>query len=366
MEANVDLEEQRATIEAFFMSQSTFESELFGVSGPSEMYEVMVGLAKSVIDRPTAQNTVNFKTLETYAKFRIEGCVLALKELINEQIDYLLSEEAGFDPIVMQELRADKEKQTFILQQSKRYFLEYHKLFKEAIADTYFERIVMATDMKLVDKVAQEVIDGIGNLAPVFMQPNGASIVRRADQIWMRLRQAKIAKEKDIKVAKENVDRLSAKAKGLEKNIQAIEQAKKITMEQVTGMAMDELREIVINEDGSRTELKRVFQFIPAGDVSLYLADQMDRGRRGGRNEIQKGDYKRAQTFYENCNINNTPKELKNKLDMFTAELPKVQVNLDAALKKHKEIEARGLHAYDDALAKIRAAFLENIAKSRL
>ncbi|GHS86847.1 hypothetical protein FACS189487_01840 [Campylobacterota bacterium] len=366
MEANVDLDEQRAMVEAFFLSQSTFESELFLVNDPGEMLDVMRTAAKGVLDRPTAKSTVNFRSLQSYSQFNITGCIVALKEQINEEIEYLIREEAGFDPVIAKEVRADQKKQAFILNQAKRYFIDYQKHFREAIADTFFDRVANAIDMNLIDKVVQEVIDGIGNLAPVLVNASGAMIVRKGNQIWMRLKQAKILKDKEAKAAKENVDRLTKKCEGIERNIKAIEDAKELTLEKVQAMTLDELKEIVIDEDGSRTELKRIFQFTPAGDISIYLAEQMDRGRRGGRNEVQKSEYKRATIFYENCNVNNTPKELANKILMFETELPKVKTNLEAAIRKADEIEGKGLYTYDDSLMKMRQAFIENIGKPRI
>lgn len=366
MNAHPELDEQRATVEAFFLSQSTFESELFMVSDSSDLYEVMKNSAPSIIERPRARQTVNFKSLESYSQFRIEGCVLALKEQINTEIDYLIRQEAGFDAVIAQEVRADQKKQAFVLAQSKKYFIQYQTVFKEAIADTFFERVLAAPDMNMVDRIIQEVIDGAGTYAPVLVLANGASIVRKGDQIWMRLKQAKLAKEKELKAARENHERLMKKVQGIELNIKAIEDARALTLERVQAMTLDELKEIVINEDGSRTALKRIFQFVPSGDIALYIAEQMDRGRRGGRNDIQKAEYKRATVFYENCHINNTAKELANKTMTFIAELPKVKEAFEAAEKKISTLEARGLWTYDDSLMKIRQAFIDNIGKTRL
>ncbi|GHS85712.1 hypothetical protein FACS1894103_7120 [Campylobacterota bacterium] len=366
MNAHPELDEQRATVEAFFLSQSTFESELFMVNDSSELYEVMKASARSIIERPRARQTVNFKSLETYSQFRIEGCVLALKEQINTEIDYLIRKEAGFDAVIAQEVRNDQKKQAFVLEQSKKYFIQFQSCFKEAIAETFFERILAAVDMNMVDKVIQEVIDGVGAYAPVLIMANGASIVRKSDQIWMRLKQAKLAKEKELKAAQENYERLMKKVHGIELNIKAIEDARSLKLSEVQAMTLDELKEIVINEDGSRTALKRIFQYVPSGEIALYIAEQMDRGRRGGRNDIQKAEYKRATAFYENCHINNTAKELTNKSTAFITELPKVKEAFAAADKKIKTLEARGLWTYDDSLMKIRQAFIDNIGKTRL
>ncbi|MDR2639071.1 MAG: hypothetical protein LBC09_04470 [Helicobacteraceae bacterium] len=366
MKAHADLDEQRATVEAFFLSQSTFENELFAIDDSSQLREAMREAAKKVLERPVALATVNFKTLQSYSQFRVEGCVLALKEYINQEVDYLIREEAGFDSVIAKEVRADQKKQSFILNQAKKYFIAFQSLFNEAIADTFFARVMAALDMNLVDRIAQEVIDGAGNYTPVLMGANGAPLVSKSHQIWMRLKQASLAKEKEIKNAKENIDRLSKKIDGINKNIDAIDKARSLTLEQVQAMSLDELKEIVVNEDGSRTELKRVFQFVPAGDIAFWLAEQMDRGRRAGRNDIQKSEYKRAAVFFENCNINNTQKELANKAAIALLELPKLKEALAAAIRKEETLEKRGLHTFDDALEKMREAFIKNIGKTRL
>ncbi|GHV08487.1 hypothetical protein AGMMS50229_16980 [Campylobacterota bacterium] len=367
MQANEDLNEQRATVDALFLSQSTFESELFMIADHSELADVFKNAAKSIIDRPSAQATVNFRTLTSYAQFRIGGCVIALKEAMNEEITCLIREEAGFSPIIVKEVQEDEQKQSFVLAQAKKYFIDYQSMFKEAIADSFFDRIVAAGEVVTIGRAIQEVIDGVDHYAPVLINSQtGASIVRKADQIWMRLKQAKQTKGKDINAALENVDRLTKKARGINNNIKAIEDAKALTLEAVQAMTLDELKEIVINEDGSRTDKKRIFQFVPAGEIAIYIAEQMDRGRRGGRNEIQKSEYKRATTFYENCNINNTEKELANKILMFNAELPKVEEALAKAEQKLATINNRTLDSFDDSLIKIRRAFVDNIGRMRV
>jgi hypothetical protein len=366
MQAHAELSEQRATVEAFFLSKSTFENELFMIEYSTELYAAMREAAKKVIERPVAQATINFRTLQGYSQFRIEGCILALKEYINQEIDCLIRQEAGFDAAIAKEVRADQKKQTFILNQAKRYFVEYQTIFKETIADSFFDRVAAARDMNLVDRVVQETIEGVGAYSAVLVNSNGMPLVSKSHQIWMRIKQARLAKEKEIKTAQDNVERLSKKAEGIEKNVTAINDARGLTLERVQAMSLDELKEIVVNEDGSRTEIKRVFQFVPAGEIAVWLAEQMDRGRRAGRNDIQKSEYKRATAFYENCNINNTQKELANKVAMLLSELPKVQESLEAAIKKVEALKKRGLHLYDDSLAKMREAFIRNIGKTRL
>jgi hypothetical protein len=366
MEVNANIDEQRATVDALFLSQSTFESEVFLVNDSADLYSVMKNSVKTIVERPRAKTTVNFKTLTSYADFKIEGCVLALRDQINEEIEYLIHEEAGFDPIIIKEVKSDIAKQSFINVQAKKYFIEYLTLFKEAIADTFLECVLSAHTMNSIKPIIQEVIDGAGSYAPVLIAKNGISIVRKSDQIWMRLRQAKLAKEKAMSAAKDNVERLSKKLNGIKLNIQAIHSAKEITLESIMAMPLDELKEIVVNEDGLRTEKKRIFQFIPKSDITFYLAEQMDKGRRVGTNDIQKEEYKQAAVFFENCNINNTSKELANKLTRFCAEIPATQNALEAAQNKLATVEASGLHLFDETVDKIRRIFIENIGNTRL
>lgn len=360
------LDEQRATVDALFLSIKTFESELFMVEDEAGLKEVMQTTAKAVLDRPRGKATVNFMTLKNYEQFRIEGCILSLKELMDEELDYLIRQEAGFDAIVADEVRADQKKQAFLITQAKTYFLKYQKMFKEAIADTFFARIEAATEMTTIDRIVQEVIDGAGRYAPVLVQPSGIPLARKDEQIWMRMKQARLAKEKEVAAAKEDVERLTRQVKGIDLNVTAIEKARKLTQADLEAMGPDQMKEAVINEDGSQTEKKRVMQFLPAGELAIYAAEQMDRGRRNGRNDIQKSEYKRATAFYENCNINNTAKELDTKVSMMKAELPQKKEALDRASKKLADLESRGLERFDESLLKMRQAFIENVGKTRL
>lgn len=360
------LDEQRATLDALFMSVRTFENELFMVEDEQGLKEVMKTAAKAVLDQPKIQEIINFRVLKSYEQFRIEGCVLGLKALMQAELDYLIKDEAGFDDIIVDEVRKDPKKQAFLLTQAKTYFLKHQKLFKEAIADSFFDRVEAAPEMTAVSKVIQEVIDGVSKYAPVLVQPGGVPLARKSDQIWMRLKQARALKEKEIAVVREDVERLTRQVRGIELNLQAIEKARTLTVADLEKIGADQLKEAVINEDGSLTEKKRILQFVPAGEPALYAADQMDRGRRNGRNDIQKAEYKRATAFYENCNVNNTAKELDSKIAQLQAELPHKKEALDRAQLKLKFLEEKGLEQFDEALLKMRTAFVDNIGKTRL
>lgn len=330
-----------------------------------EFRESMIRAAGALLGYPSAKPTIDFLHLQSYDQFRIEGAVLALRDLMQEEIEYLIVSEAGFDPIIAEEVKKDAKKQAFLLNQAKTYFLKYQAIFKDAIAESFFARVAQASSPAMIDRVVKEVISGTSKYLPVFITPTGLPLASKEDQIYMRLKQANIAKEKEINSAAEDIERLAKQIKGMELNIEAVHQAKQITIEFLQTKGADWMKEAVINEDGAHTERKRLMQFLPAGELALYAADQMDRGRRNAKNEIAKAEYKRATDFYENCNVNNTPKELANKILIFGAELPQKKEALVKAEKKLEDLKQKRVTDFDESLVKMRQAFVTNIGKSR-
>ena len=359
------LEVQRATVDLIFEDVSTFEQELFLVENETALRDVIKGAAWAILEHPKAKATINFATLSRYEQFRLEGCIVALKEQMQSDLAYLITQEAGFDAIVAEEINHDAQKQAFLLTRAKEYVMRYQQYFKEAIADSFFARVESGGEAG-VPSIIQEAIDGSGRYRPVLVQKNGASLARKADQVLMRIKQARAEKQKRIAAVKEDVTRLTRQLRGLELNIQAIEKAKSFTLADLEAYTMDMLKEVVVNEGGQFTEQKRLLQFAPAGEVALYLADQMDRGRRNSRNDVQRAEYKRATDFYENCNINNTEKELTSKIAMIQAELPQKKEALTKAKDKLSRLEKSGLEMFDEGLMKMRQAFLENLGQNRL
>jgi hypothetical protein len=359
------LEVQRATVDLLFEDVTTFEQELFLVEKDSDLRDVMYEVAWAIMEHPKAKATVNFATLKRYDGFRFEGVIVALKEQMESDLGYLITQEAGFDAIVAEEVRHDPDKQAFLLTRAKDYVTRYQTYFKEAITDSFFDR-VESGDREGMSPIIQEAIDGAGRYRPVFVQKNGASLARKADQVLMRIKQARFEKKKKIAAVKEDVQRLTRQVRGIERNLQAIEKAKNFTLEELKRYTMDTLKEVVVNEGGQFTEEKRLLQFVPAGEMALYLADQMDRGRRNSRNDVQRGEYKRATAFYENCNVNNTEKELANKIATLQADLPHKNEALTRAKERLNRIERSGLHHFDEGLMKMRQTFLENLGQTRI
>lgn len=363
---NEQLDEQRETVDTFFLSVKTFESELFMANSELEFREAMERAAGAIMNYASAKKTVDFRELDSYDHFRIEGVILALRDIMQEEVDYLIVEEAGFSPIIVEEVKKDSAKQAFLLNQAKEYFVKYQAIFKDAIADNYFGVIEEATSASTISRAAKEVITGTSRYMPVFMNPNGSPIASREDQIFMRLKQARIAKDKEIVSLEEDVERLTKQIHGMQLNIETVKKAQTLTLEFLESKGAEWLREAVINEDGEHTERKRLMQFLPAGELALYAADQMDRGRRNARNEIAKAEFKRATDFYENCNINNTPKELANKILIFQADLPTKKEALIKVQNRLAESRAKKITDYDESLKKMRQAFIQNIGKTRV
>jgi uncharacterized membrane-anchored protein YjiN (DUF445 family) len=152
---------------------------------------------------------------------------------------------------------------------------------------------------------------------------------------------------------------------GIKKNIVAIRQAFKMTVNQLKKFTPQMLVDIALNDEGQYNEEKRMLQFAPKGEIALYLIEQADRGRRSAKTAMQKEDGKKALKFYENLNVNNTESVLKEKMRSYNAELPDFEQKLEKAQTRLEDLMENGLETYDEMLRTIKDAMVENLCKKK-
>lgn len=348
-----------------FESHRIFEKEVLQVSGKSEKAFLMRQIFKEIVFNTDAKYQLNFAHVDSYDSLKVGNVHKYVVQLLREEAEYFLNNIPNMPKAIVEEIMASKKSIEFLSALAKSYEDKYGEMLHEIIADSFLECAATAETMTSIPGIIQQAITGTNRYKPILEITRGNSVATKADQVWMRVRQAKVQREKVLAEDKKNVDYYQKKVDGMKKNIVAIRTAFKLTPSALKKYTPQMLVDIALNEEGEYTEEKRILQFAPKGEIALYLIEQADRGRRGAKTAMQKEDGKKALKFYENLNVNNTENVLKEKMRQYNTELPEYEEKLNKALDRLEELEDQGLEAYDDMLKPIKQAVVENLCVRR-
>ena len=348
-----------------FESFRIFEKEILQVSTKSEKSFLMRQIFKEIVFNSEAKYKLNFAHLDSYDNLKISSVHHYIVQLLREEAEYFLHNIPNMPKDIAQEVLHSQKSDEFLTSLAKSYEEKYGEMLHEIVADSFLECAATAETMTSIPGIIQQAINGTNNYKPILEITRGNSVATKADQVWMRVKQAKLQRDKVLAEEQKNVDYYQKKVDGMKKNIVAIRTAFKLTVGALKKYTPQMLVDIALNEEGQYTEEKRVLQFAPKGDIALYLIEQADRGRRGAKTAMQKEDGKKALKFYENLNVNNTENVLKEKMRQYNTELPEYEEKLNKALDRLEELEDQGLEAYDDMLRGIKQAVMENLCVKR-
>lgn len=359
-------EEDREFLTSLFTYRPLFEEEVLATVEPEELEEFLRAAAGEVVNNSAAKGSLNFLILDTFDRFHPAAMAPGLKKVLEDEAVYYLEETAGAGDELSESVRIDPGCQFFLAELTKEYLLHHKRAIFGVVADTFFELAAKGTSMTSVPPVVQEAINGSGKYASVLELPGGRKVATKDGQIWMRVHQAKTEKQKRVKQLAEEVKRLEKIILNLEKNADAMRKAAKFKQEALLNYRPEQLSDFVVNEEGKFTDQKRMLQFIPAGEVTMKLCENLEKSVVYARTDIQKEDMKRTLKFFNTIHGNNDPKSLKVKYKEMAEELPAKKGGLENAMRRLEEERFKTLDKYDDTLGRMKEAFIANIGKKRL
>jgi len=355
----------RKYVNELFESVRIFEKDVLQVVSKKEKEYLVKQIFKEIVFNTDAKEKLNFAFLDTYDNFKVQNVIVYIKDVLKEEVKYFLDSIPKMPKEIIAEILDSKKSDEFLESLAESYERKYSENLKDIIADSFLECAASAATMTQIPSIIQEAIAGTRLFKPIFEISKGNNVATRADQLWMRVKQAKIERDKILKEEKVNVDYYTKKVNGIKKNIIAIRKAFNMTLSSLKQYDASMLCDIALNEDGEFNEEKRLLQFVPKGEVALALIEMVDRGRRGARTPGQKEDFVKALKFYNNLNINNTEQVLKENLRQYNQQLPEFEEKLANATEKMEDLEDKGLETYDQNLRVMKQAIIENLGKPR-
>ena len=352
-------------LEYVFASTANFEKTIFEIESEQEREEILDLIAYQIVHESEIKNKVNFTLLSSYNNLDVSQMAYAVvKLLFNEAVEWFTT---NFDLVSEEEIlhiiESDKLKVYTIHQLGMNYFFDYQHIFMNSIAQSYFELLRQSQNFRVIGKVAQDAITGTSKNRSLFLTKDNGQLIRRADQVWMRVDQASKAKKQRIFTVTNELKRHKEQLEDIQLRVWAIDTATRLTSDVLKRYTAEYIRNVFTEDDPKYLKDRKLLTMLPAGDLAFQMETLCEKASINSKTKLGKDEFKKIQEIFAKAKINNTPQELKKKRMELEQRLPVKKEHYVESVKKYQKIKDEPLEDFDDQLTKIKAVMIENLKK---
>ena len=352
----IDIQTQME-LDQLFNDKNQFENIVLKIYDEKNIKTFVINAFYEILSSDEYCKYLNFKHLACYNDFRLSKAVEALEAKITKNAKRYIVKKRELDERILR----NNNYRVFMHNLAVEYIVANRQHIMLMIADTFIDTI---NSVSPIPEVIYEALQGTMNLLPILSTTEGV-VTSKPEQIKMRIVQAEKEREKRNAAYKNNYIKAKQQLARAQKNIEAIKRAKTITIDDLRQLNYQELREIAINDEPKYTQQKRLLQYLPSGELTLYLRDLAAKGIAFTQNETAKEEYKLTYKFFENLHINNSSNTLIQKEKDLNAQLPKNEMRYMEAQHLNDEAESKRLEYYDEGLKRVYDAFILYAGKKR-
>ena len=352
----IDIQTQ-TELDQLFSNKTQFENIVLKIYDEKNIKTFVINAFYEILSSDEYCKYLNFKHLVSYNDFKLSKAVEALEAKITKNAKRYIVKKRELDERILR----NNSYRTFMHTLAVEYIVANRQHIMLMIADTFIDTI---NSVSPIPEVIYEALQGTMNLLPILSTTEGV-VTSKPEQIKMRIVQAEKEREKRNAAFKNNYIKAKQLLVRVQKNIEAFKRAKTITIADLKQLTFQELREIAINDEPKYMQQKRLLQYLPSGELTLYLRDLAAKGIAFAQNETAKEEYKLTYKFFENLHINNSPNTLIQKEKDLNAQLPKSEMRYMEAQHLNDEAESKRLEYYDEGLKRVYDAFILYAGKKR-
>ena len=350
-------------LEHIFKDVSHFEKILFEIESDSDRKEILELIAHHIVYESELKSKVNFLFLNSYNNLDLSDMAFSIVRLLLDEAVEWLEQYFGDGDHIRQIIQNDKLKVYFIHELSMSYYFDHTEIFVSQIAESYFELLKQASNFRQISKVGHDAVTGTSKQRSLFLTPDGAQVVRRADQVWMRVDQASKAKKRKIFTLTNELKKYKEQVEDLQVRLQALQDAQRLTPQALQKFTPQMIRDIFTEDDPKHIYNRRLLASVPAGDLAYQLETLCERAAIGAKTPLAREEFKKIKTLFAKAKINNTPKELELKRMEYEHKLPFKRERYKEAVERYQSIKDEPLEHFDEQLKKIKDVMVENLKK---
>jgi len=351
----------QAYLEHIFSDKLIFEKEVLHVKCDEDRKEVMSLICSDICNDKDLSNKMNFLKLKSIDDLDFESVNIALVQLLLVELLSLLKEKF-FTATELENVKRNKSYLKFIYELAQTYMRRYSSLFYKEVVNTFFDLVSIADKQGKLSPLVLEVINGSSKRKSLLEQHGGGQILYKPEHAWMRVKQAKDDKNRQVQVFQVEIARLVRRVDELKLNISAIVAAKALSLKDTKQVTSKLLLDMFTDEGDIRLHTKKtMFSYIGAGELANSLVATANKAAQQSQNATDKADYKRISKYFEKCSSTNTPSFLQTRLEDFKQELELKSKKYREQRLKLKTIRDKPLDSFDITLKKVKEAMVYNL-----
>lgn len=353
-------------LEHIFTSPLNFERTIFEVETQEDRRDVIESIAHHLVYESNQKEHLNFALLKSFNSLDVSDLAFGVVRILFEEVVEWLTSHFGHEQKIRAIIEKDRLKMYMLHTMGMAYFDENKTIFYEQIAESFFELIRQAGSFKQVTKVAQDAISGTIKQRSLFMLENGSQIVRRADQVWMRVDQASKAKKRKVFALTNDLKKYKEEVEDIQTRLKALDLAVKLTPQTLNRYSSERVREIFTEDKPEYRLDRRLLASVPAGELAYKMEVLCERAAINAKTPLARDEFKKIQALFAKAKLNNTPKELQLRRDDLMHKLPFRKERYIEIVNQYKTINDEPLDHFDEQLAKIKEIMIDNLAKRKV
>ncbi len=348
-------------IQKLFSDKSIFEKEVLHVKCDEDRKEVMSLMCKELCTKSKISHQINFLKLKSIDDINFDGAKIALVEILLAELISLLSERR-YTRVEIDTIKMDKTYLKFMYQVAQGYMLRFGTLLYKEVANTFFELLSTADKPDNVSNVVHEVINGNDTYKSLLEQHGGGQILYKADQAWMRVKQARDEKSRKAQVFQVEIVKLVRRVDELKLHISAIAASRAVTINEIKKVTPELLIDMFTDEDDIQLHTKKtMFSYLSSSELTNVLISSAQAAKSGIKDEKLKDDFSQIADFFKKCKSINTKEYVDAKFEEYKQEL---QIKSDRYRQQRLKLQTlreRSLDSFDFTLKRVKEAMVYNL-----
>jgi len=355
------MSENQEFIDYIFSEKQYFLDEIFALESKEQEHELIKEFAYEIIYESPMRTRLNFCHMKSFAQFDAKKIPIQMTQIFMHEVHNFLVDDGGFTQEEIESATTDKKHLQFLYTISLEYFKQFRPMFYKIVVDSFFDLLKDVNSIKEIPEIAMEVVKGTVKHRSLMLETKTLQVANKPDQIWMQVQQANQKITKGINSLTSEIDSFEKKAKVLKMKLEAMDEAKKLTLDDLEEYSIEDIRDIFTEEDDDNKFERLILSFLSAGEMCYTMEQKAERGMINAKLPSQKADYKKIMEFFKSKKLNNTENALKIHYNDAMEELPKREKSIETRKEKLAVIEEKTLDQIEPFLKKVKEVMVKNL-----
>lgn len=348
-------------LEHLFSDKLIFEKEVLQIKCDEDRKEVMTLICSDICNDKKLASEVNFLKIKSINDLSFKGVNIALVQVVLAELISLLKEKR-YTSSEIDAIRKNKTYLKFMYELVQIYMRRFSSIFYKAVINTFFDLISIADKADKLSPVVLDVINGTKDRKSLLEQHGSGQILYKSEQAWMRVKQARDDKHRQVKVHQIEIVKLVRRVDQLKLHISSIVAARALSMNDAKHVTSKLLLDMFTDDDDIQLHTKKtMFSYVPTGERAKFLVQIAQKASADSEVSADKEDYKRISEFFRKCNSVNTDTYLQARFEEYKHELEIKSNRYREQRLKLKVLRDRPLDSFDITLKKVKEAMVYNL-----